>query len=297
MLSSYLKIATAKDLYLWMTKSLTYEGKHKGWLREPVQVLEDKKAHCWESSELERCILKELGYSPVVVYLEDKKCTATHTTVVFLDGGRYCWFEWAWGKHNGLHYFKTLESAIDTIRNFFLAEYKTLAFYTKSDGRVVNKNSTELECVSRMRKWTACDGSRKLDGFSVLRSSAENIAFFKSIYPNLRSVRTGPGYFGDLVIDFDAMEVVAVLQCSNYQYIIALEVNPLYRGRGLATKLLKTAVSRYSSTRLTVSKNNSDAVRLYLHHGWKIDKESGSVLYMSHDSVHVKKASPIYARW
>ena len=35
-----------------MSKNLTYEGKYKGYLRSPEQVVKDKKGHCWETSEL-----------------------------------------------------------------------------------------------------------------------------------------------------------------------------------------------------------------------------------------------------
>src|SRR5574344_1482488 len=53
--------------------------------------------------------------------------------------------------------------------------------------------------------------------------------------------------------------------------IIALEVSELYRGRGIATELIKKS----KCTRLTVSKLNYNAINLYLNLGWKIVVDFG----------------------
>ena len=289
-------VKTPEELYTWMEKNLTYDGANKRYLRQPTDVINDRKAHCWEAVEFQRTVLKELKIKTVAFYLETVNCTTTHTALVYIENNAVYWMEWAWGQHCGIHKYATFLDAIDAIRNAFLAQYRTLAVFTRSEDVVIRYGHAESTAVDRMRGWTRADSTRTLSGFQILPTSKANIEFFKSIYPNLRHVRTGFEYFGDLVVDLTVPAVVAVLQCSTSKYITALEVNPIYRRKGLATHLLKTAVTRYANTKLTVNKNNGAAIGLYLAHGWVVEYEKGAMYYMQHASKQAPP-KPVYANW
>ena len=289
-------VDSPKELCEWMKRNLTYDGANKGYLRQPLEVASTKKAHCWEAVEFQRSILMKLGLSCEVLYLESNRCKTTHTALIYMDKAEVFWFEWAWGSHAGIHKYASIDDAIDAIRNAFLAQYRSLAVFTRSTTGVLKQGDSEADALARMRDWKHADSTRTLVGFQVLPTSKANIDFFKGVYPNLRHVRTGPSYFGDLVVDLKAFTVVAVLQCSASNYITALEVNPNYRRKGLATQLLKTAVNRYRNTELTVNKNNASAIELYLTHGWAIKSERGAMYYMVHESKEAKP-KPIYVKW
>ena len=134
----------------------------------------------------------------------------------------------------------------------------------------------------------------KMFGYSVLDTSENNVVKYKSKYKNLSHVRTGVDYDGLLLIDGEKDTVVAFLQCNiKTGYITALEVNPKYRSKGIAKRLLKVATQTYSSNYLTVRKTNTPAISLYESQGWKTFKEEGIMLYMKHKEEN----KPKYLQW
>lgn len=60
------------------------------------------------------------------------------------------------------------------------------------------------------------------------------------------------------------------------EFIIALEVMPEWRKQGIATYLISLSPVQ----RLTVNKNNNDAIKLYLDLGFRVTKEDSRILYM-----------------
>lgn len=141
-LTDQLKVKTPKDLYIWMDKNLTYEGYSKEYLLSPEEVIKYKKAHCWESSSLTFTMLKELGMSPYILYLETENVEVTHTTVYYHNNDNYYWLEWAWFPYRGIHEFKNEESLLSDIVNKFKKENaKRLSLLTK--GTYIIKDNTK----------------------------------------------------------------------------------------------------------------------------------------------------------
>ena len=61
--------------------------------------------------------------------------------------------------------------------------------------------------------------------------------------------------------------------------VIALEVSNQYEGRGYASRLLKLAQSR-GANRLSVDKDNTHAIEVYKHLGYKEYDSDDKMIYM-----------------
>lgn len=290
-----LNVKTPEELYSWMNSNLTYEGVHKGYLKSPEEVISSKKAHCWETTELERVVLKELGYECFCLYLESPGTIATHTTLIYEDKHSYFWFEWAWGKYQGIHRYSSFEEAVDAIRTSFLKEYKNYTHFTYStSGKVISTD--EIKTIEKLTKWKSID--RSFLGFSRIPSSKTNIEFYKRDYRNLSHVKVGKVFDGFLLVNRENNQFVAVLQCNmETKTIVSLEVSQVYRKRGIASKLLQASLIDYGVKYLSVNKANQSAIRLYENHGWKTIREDQSMLYMEHPLVTESHQKPIYSKW
>lgn len=79
-----------------------------------------------------------------------------------------------------------------------------------------------------------------------------------------------------------------------FTWIQALEVNNEYQKKGLGTRLLKKAIS-LGATDLSVDKNNSEAIHMYLKNGFKVYKDTGNQYFMSTrtSASEVKISDPI----
>lgn len=118
-----------------------------------------------------------------------------------------------------------------------------------------------------------------IEKFTHLDTSEENIKEYKKQYPRLSHVKVGQPFKGIILVDEE--KFVAVLQCDTKTgYIVALEISPEYRHRGIATELLKMAQHKFNSYKLTVRKTNKEAVSLYQKNGYKTFREEGIMLYM-----------------
>lgn len=118
-----------------------------------------------------------------------------------------------------------------------------------------------------------------ISNFSEIKTTKNAIDQYKKTYPRLRYVKTGSEYDGMLLLD--EHEFVAVLQCNtNTGYIVALEVSPSYRGRGIASALLDIAISTYNCPKLSVNKHNKTAFELYIRNGYTISSEDDNMYYM-----------------
>lgn len=123
------------------------------------------------------------------------------------------------------------------------------------------------------------DRDEGIENFSRLDTSEENIKEYKKQYSNLSHVKVGTQFKGVILVD--ERKFVAVLQCDTKTgYIVALEISPEYRHRGIATELLNLAQHKFSSYKLTVRKTNKEAVALYEKNGYRTFKEEGIMLFM-----------------
>lgn len=150
---------TPKDLLNWMNKNLTYEGKYKGYLRTPEQVVKDKKGHCWETAELTNKELTKLGFSCQTLYLTNdilyNEDTVTHSTIIYKNReNEYYWFEWAWLKYEGIHGpYKDLDCVLKFVINIFNKTYKNIAIAKLSNIGLINLTN-ETDYINLIDTWT-----------------------------------------------------------------------------------------------------------------------------------------------
>lgn len=147
-------IKNPKELLQWMENNLKYESKVKGYLRTPEQVIEDKKAHCWEATDLEHVVLNQLGYSVESLYIENPNCTVTHTAAIYSHHNEYYWFEWAWKKHAGIHKFKSFEELVEEFSKCFIEEYGNYSAFVKTRSLIITKDCDETSVVEHLSKLT-----------------------------------------------------------------------------------------------------------------------------------------------
>jgi ribosomal protein S18 acetylase RimI-like enzyme len=116
--------------------------------------------------------------------------------------------------------------------------------------------------------------------YSKISTTEENIKKYKSIYPNLKHVKTGKDFKGIMLLDKD--EFVGIVQCNtNTDYIVALEVSPKFRNQGIATYLLNYAKNELNVHKLSVNKKNTNAIDLYKKNNYRVIKQDEHMFYMS----------------
>ena len=104
----------------------------------------------------------------------------------------------------------------------------------------------------------------------------ENIEKYKSQENMLKHARNTPGKTaGKLLINPAKDELVGYIACEE-DTIIALEVSPGYRGKGIATDLINSS----GANKLTVSKKNINAINLYKKLGFEIISETPKIYFM-----------------
>lgn len=117
--------------------------------------------------------------------------------------------------------------------------------------------------------------------YDVKRYCQELIDRYKSKDNMLKHARYDDETFGYFFIDRKYDDWIGYIAFEN-DIIIALEVNKKYQGKGYAGRLLKLANSR-GADKLTVNKNNENAIEMYNHLGWKTYKKTDKMLFMKKD--------------
>ena len=112
--------------------------------------------------------------------------------------------------------------------------------------------------------------------YKELPWTKENIEKYKSQENMLKHARNTPGKTaGKLLINPAKDELVGYIACEE-DTIIALEVSPGYRGKGIATDLINSS----GANKLTVSKKNINAINLYKKLGFEIISETPKIYFM-----------------
>lgn len=109
--------------------------------------------------------------------------------------------------------------------------------------------------------------------FTHLPWTKNNINLFKRKDNLLCHARIGKDIDGVILTKNNSL--VGYIAWSK-EFIIALEVMPEWRKQGIATYLISLSPVQ----RLTVNKNNIEAIKLYLDLGFSVIKEDNKTLYM-----------------
>ena len=114
--------------------------------------------------------------------------------------------------------------------------------------------------------------------YYTLPYSQENIDKFKSSENMLKHARCNDDTFGWFFVNKKRDELVGYVGCEN-DIVIALEVMPDYEGRGYASRLLRLAQGR-GAVKLSVDKDNTHAIEVYKHLGYKEYDSDDKMIYM-----------------
>ncbi len=145
---SLTKTNNPKELLEWMNANLTYHGINKGKVYTPQEVLKYKKGHCWETLELAANELHAYGYEVVLLYLEAKDLSVTHTTVLYKYNNKWYWFEWAWFKYSGItELYSSLDKSINIIATKFKQTHGSLV-KAKYGASIIKDNMSELDYIN-----------------------------------------------------------------------------------------------------------------------------------------------------
>ena len=101
---------------------------------------------------------------------------------------------------------------------------------------------------------------------------------FKSSDNMLKHARFDGGQVGYFILSRKTGEMMAYIAWEG-DMIIAVEVAPKFQKRGLCSTLLRMAEIR-GANKLTVNKNNTEAINIYKHLGYKRYKSSSAMLFM-----------------
>ena len=113
--------------YGWMDiDQNTYLSIDKGFkkkfvLQRPEEVLAGKVVTCYDQVELERQVLKELGFkfnTYFMIYYDVKKLY-THTFLVYEENEKFYWLEHAWELNKGIHEYLSLYDVLKDVKNKF----------------------------------------------------------------------------------------------------------------------------------------------------------------------------------
>lgn len=151
-IKSLTKTSTPEQLLKWMNKHLTYHGVNKGKVLTPEEVIDKKKAHCWESSELAYHDLEVMGFKVQLLYLQTKNVIVTHITTLYKDNNKWYWFEWAWNSNRGIHGpYKSFEEGSRVVIDKFIEEHGhiDISLYGQS---LVAEDMSELDYFKKMEK-------------------------------------------------------------------------------------------------------------------------------------------------
>ena len=103
--------SSPEALSSYMKKKISYSSFDR--LKSPEQTLRDGSGDCHSQVMLEIDQLKKQGLSPKALFFieYDPKTNQggqTHSFVYFNKDGKTCWFENAWGGHEGIHQYDSV---------------------------------------------------------------------------------------------------------------------------------------------------------------------------------------------
>ena len=98
--------SSPQELSDWMKSNIAYKEFDR--LMAPEEVMQQKKGSCHDQVMFELEIFKQMGIPHgTIFFIEynegEMQGGRTHSLVYFLKGGKYYWFENAWGGHEGIH--------------------------------------------------------------------------------------------------------------------------------------------------------------------------------------------------
>lgn len=91
-----------------MRKNVRYAEFTK--LKSPEEVLSSKSGSCHDQVMFELHELRAMGYKPKAIFMieldpDSSQGGMTHSLVYYTDNKKICWFEHAWGGHEGIREF------------------------------------------------------------------------------------------------------------------------------------------------------------------------------------------------
>lgn len=121
----------------------------------------------------------------------------------------------------------------------------------------------------------------KLNSFIIKRYSPKLIEKYKDKENMLKHARFEKGLTkGYFFIDRKTDELIGYIAIEK-NMIVALEVTEKYQGKGYAKKLLNYAIA-LKANRLTVNRNNENAIDMYKHLGWQRYKSTEKMLWFKY---------------
>lgn len=110
----------------------------------------------------------------------------------------------------------------------------------------------------------------------------------KDKYPRLKHIRFDNNTKGKCLLDNN--QLIGIVQVDmKRKYILALEVFEPYKRKGYGTNLLKIAVNELGAEKLSVNKNNKNAISLYNKNMWEIYDEDKNMFYMKTKDAKIYK--------
>lgn len=119
---------TPHDLLELMISKMKYDDV--GYT-SPNEIRKNGIANCWGASDFIFEELTTLNIPVIIMFLSiGNPPKHTHTTILYQTNGshpkskqHFNWFEWAWGKHAGIHPFVSFDEATLAITEAFKREY------------------------------------------------------------------------------------------------------------------------------------------------------------------------------
>lgn len=118
----------------------------------------------------------------------------------------------------------------------------------------------------------------RLHIYYTLPYTQENIDKFKSSDNMLKHARCNKNTFGWFFVNKKDNNLIGYIGCEK-DTVIALEVMSDYEGQGYASRLLKLTKGR-GTIKLSVDKNNTHAIEVYKHLGYKEYDKDNKMIYM-----------------
>ena len=115
--------------------------------------------------------------------------------------------------------------------------------------------------------------------YKYLPYNEDNINKYKDDNNMLIHARSS-GCFGRFIVTRKTDKLIGYIGIED-DTIISLEVSEKYRGRGFAKDLINYAI-QHGANKLSVNKNNENAIDMYKHLGWKKYKSDDNMIYMKY---------------